>query len=272
MTLNGNPMQLLDINDLTKTDIHHIWKNVTEQPKKRINANIAWSYEGNGIRTRTSFLQAFQRLGLSHIELPNFLKTKESAQDLAGYMDSFYSMYVLRDGNHKRMADFAKASKRPVINAMSSEAHPCEVLTDGYFLDTHYKSITEARILLWGPTTNVFQSWHALSRALGLHLTHFCPLKYHTQTDVSYVDKLTEQYDVIITDAWPTGFSDTNFSLSVETLLELGSPMLLPTPPATTGNEVSFAPCDYDHFSGYAQKSLLLPVQAAIISYLLLHS
>lgn len=170
------------------------------------------------------------------------------------------------------MAEFAKASKRPVINAMSSEAHPCEVLTDGYFLDSHYKSITELRILLWGPTTNVFLSWYALTRVIGLNLTHFCPEKYHTQTDISYVKKLTEQYDIVITDAWPAGFSDTNFSLSVETLLKLGNPMLLPTPPTTTGNEVSFAPFEYNHFSGYAQKSLLLPVQVEIISYLHLHT
>jgi ornithine carbamoyltransferase len=264
--------QLLDINDLTKADIHHIWKNVAKQPAKRINGNIAWSYEGNGIRTRTSFLQAFQKLGLSYIELPNFLKTKESVQDLAGYMDPFYSMYVLRDGNHNRMADFANASKRPVINAMSSEAHPCEVLTDGYFLDSNYKSITELRILLWGPVTNVFLSWYSLSRVLGLNLTHFCPKQYHTLPDVSYVEKLTEKYDVIIIDAWPAGFSNKKYSLSVQALLELGSPILLPTPPTTTGNEVLFAPCDYDHFSGYAQKSLLLPVQETIISYLLLHT
>lgn len=88
--------------------------------------------EGNGIRTRTSFIQTFQELGLSFVELPNLLKTPERAADLAGYLDPFYDAYVVRESNHQRLAEFAFASQRPVIIAMSGMGHPCEVLTDAF--------------------------------------------------------------------------------------------------------------------------------------------
>jgi len=261
---------ILDITDLEEDDIYQIWRSVKDRPDRTIEGNIAWSFEGNGIRTRTTFQRAFQRLGLSYVELPNFLKTSEIVEDLAGYMDPFYSLYVIRDNNHERMVSFAKASTKPVINAMSGEAHPCEVLTDGYYLNSKFESISELRILLWGPVTNVFKSWSALSKVLGLNLTHISPEGYELNTSgVTITDIVTGQFDVIVTDAWPSGFTSSQFTLTEKKLLELGSPLLLPTPPVTIGQELSFIPSSYDGFAGFAQKSLLLPVQEAIISHTL---
>jgi len=236
---------ILDITDLEEDDIYQIWRSVKDRPDRTIEGNIAWSFEGNGIRTRTTFQRAFQRLGLSYVELPNFLKTSEIVEDLAGYMD-------------------------PFINAMSGEAHPCEVLTDGYYLNSKFESISELRILLWGPVTNVFKSWSALSKVLGLNLTHISPEGYELNTSgVTITDIVTGQFDVIVTDAWPSGFTSSQFTLTEKKLLELGSPLLLPTPPVTIGQELSFIPSSYDGFAGFAQKSLLLPVQEAIISHTL---
>ncbi|MGB1239503.1 MAG: hypothetical protein ACPG4U_14890 [Pseudomonadales bacterium] len=262
--------KLLDISELTKEDIQQIWQRVRHGAEHTLQGNVAWSFEGNGIRTRTTFVQAFQQLGLNYVELPNFLKTGESAQDLAGYMDAFYDLYVIRESDHIRFQDFANFTDKPVINAMSSEAHPCEVLTDAYYLDHKYADLTQRRILLWGPLTNVFKSWHALSQVLGLDVTHYCPPAEHRELpDVTFTDAPSGQFDLVITDAWPSGFNDAAFALSEHTLLALGEPELLPTPPVTVGQELLFTPASYKRFAGYRQKQLLLPVQVAIISHLL---
>ena len=263
-------MKLLDINNLDKEDIYQIWEGVSEEGSRKHKGNIAWSFEGNGIRTRTTFIQAFQRLGLSYVELPNFLKTGESVQDLAGYMDPFYSMYIIRDNSHERMVEFANSTERPIINAMSSEAHPCEVLTDAFYLESKYGSLQQLRILLWGPATNVFKSWHSLAEVLGLNLIHYCPKEQHnTQNGVIYTDSPNDRYDVVITDAWPSSFSDEKYALSQNKLIDLDSPELLPTPPVTVGKELLFVPSSYDKFAGYSQKKLLLPVQKSIVSHML---
>ncbi len=121
-------MSLINVDDLSESEIHAIWV-LAGKPARPLNGTVAWSFEGNGIRTRTTFIQAFRELGLSYIELPNLLKTTERACDLAGYLDPFYAMYVVRESNHQKLQEFAAASSRPVINAMSSQAHPCEVQT-----------------------------------------------------------------------------------------------------------------------------------------------
>ncbi len=263
-------IKLLDIDQLQAHDIEQIWRHVTVTTAPALTGNVAWSFEGNGIRTRTTFLQAFQTLGLSYIELPNFLKTDESVVDLAGYMDGFYDVYVIRERNHSRLVEFAAATKRPLINAMSSEAHPCEVLTDAYYLSTRFTSLPDVRILLWGPMTNVFKSWHVLARVMGLNVTHYCPETYQTnEAPVRFVSQFSGHYDVLITDAWPSGFTDDRYALTKNTLAELGDPLLLPTPPVTVGNELAQPLSEYPGFVGYAQKQLLLPVQRAIITYLL---
>jgi len=264
---------LLDINDLTKSEILNIWEIVSNGAVQKADGHVAWSFEGNGIRTRTTFLQAFQKLGLAYVELPNFLKTNESVEDLAGYMDSFYSLYVIRDNNHQRMVDFAAVSNRPVINAMSSNAHPCEVLTDAYYLHNKFNELKEANILLWGPMTNVLKSWHSLAQVLDVSIAHYCPTEFQVPSpNITYIQTLSERFDAIITDAWPDSFNNKDYSLTEQHLLDLGSPILLPTPPVSIGNELDFAPSTSQLFSGYSQKSLLLPVQTAIISHLLSRS
>ena len=260
---------LIDLDDLSRDEILAIWKEAAS-PLARRTGNVAWSFEGNGIRTRTTFIQAFQQLGLDYVELPNFLKTAESVEDLAGYMDAFYDLYVIREGNHERLQAFAAASQRPVINAMSRLAHPCEVLADACYLHQQFDNIADLRILLWGPMTNVFRSWLALARVFGFRISQYCPQEYQTlPEEVNYLEQANGKFDVLITDAWPRDFTDGTFTLQAEHLPALGNPLLLPVPPVTLRQEIGFIPASSPLFAGYAQKRFLLPVQAALVAWML---
>lgn len=81
-------MQLVRIADLSANDIRSIWL-MAIKPSTPLTGTVGWSFEGNGIRTRTTFIQAFRELNLQFVELPNLLKTSERAADLAGYLDPF---------------------------------------------------------------------------------------------------------------------------------------------------------------------------------------
>lgn len=262
-------MNLISLSEVTPDDVRAIWRlAATAGPP--LAGRVAWSFEGNGIRTRTTFLQAFRDLGLSFVELPNLLKTGERACDLAGYLDPFYDLYVVRESNHQRLAEFAASSSHPVVNAMSSDGHPCEVLTDAYFIDAALVAIERARICLWGPPTNVFRSWHELARVLGISLYHVCDARFHDAApNVVYCASLDGSVDVVITDGWPTGTETSGSALSLEDLRRMGDPTLLPTPPFTIGRELEFDPLHYPGFAGYRQKELLLPVQKAILRLVL---
>lgn len=262
-------MNIVNLKDLTAQDILAIWA-LAKQPPQRCDGTVAWSFEGNGIRTRTTFIQAFGQLGLPFIELPNLLKSQERPVDLAGYLDPFYSLYVIRESNHQRLEAFAQASSRPVVNAMSAMGHPCEVLADGFYLHAEFGDIRKTTIGLWGPLTNVMRSWHELAEALGMVIVHFCGQGLHTvNPHVSWSDVVDRPVDVLITDSWPAGFTDAQWLLTEEHLRQLGNPLLLPTPPFFIGESVSVDPVGYAGFVGYEQKSALLRVQRAIVEYAL---
>jgi ornithine carbamoyltransferase len=260
-------MNLLDVNDLSAAQIRAIWALAAAPPQRRSGA-VAWSFEGNGIRTRTSFIQAFQQLGLAYVELPNLLKTNERACDLAGYLDPFYDLYVVRESNHERLREFAAASSKPVINAMSSAAHPCEVLSDACYINSKIGPIETAKIGLWGPPSNVFQSWHALAAVFGIKVHHFCGAEFHSEhAHVIFHSSPAETVDILVTDGWPSDFNDPAWSLTREHLTLLGNPKLLPTPPFSIGKELGFDPIFYEGFVGYEQKRVLLAVQRAILMH-----
>lgn len=267
MDLSDPTMNLISLAELSPADIRNIWR-FAAAPAVPLSGTVAWSFEGNGIRTRTTFIQVFRELGLAFTELPNLLKTGERACDLAGYLDPFYDMYVVRESNHARLTEFAAASRRPVINAMSSAGHPCEVLTDAYYVDTALAPLERARICLWGPPTNVLRSWHELAKVLSLSLVHVCEARFHEALpNVTFSQAPPASADIVITDAWPNGTDATGWSLSKQHLAEMGNPKLLPTPPFTIGRELDFDPTAYAGFVGYGQKELLLPVQKAILRF-----
>ncbi|CAN7272532.1 ornithine carbamoyltransferase [Acidovorax sp. LjRoot129] len=271
-------MNLIQLTDLQPADIRHIWSLVGDAPGPALNGTVAWSFEGNGVRTRTTFIEAFRRLGLAFTELPNLLKTGERPEDLAGYLDPFYVLYVVRESGHPLISAFAAASRRPVINAMSAQGHPCEVLTDAYYVDTKIKPLQEARVCLWGPSTNVFRSWHELAQVLEFELVQVCDRRFHEALPhVAFVEPehLPSAVDVVITDSWPASAeadatTQTDLMpLTEEHLATMGNPALLPTPPFTLGRELTVDPVDYPGFVGHAQKELLLPVQMAIVRWVL---
>lgn len=258
-------MKLLDVDSLTAAQVRALWAMAREPLCPRAGT-VGWSFEGNGIRTRTTFLEAFRQLGLAYVELPNLLKTEERPCDLAGYLDPFYAIYVVRESNHERLREFADASRRPVINAMSRSAHPCEVLADACYLDAHLAPIAELTIGLWGPPTNVLRSWHALAAVLGMRVHHFCGHEFHVAADhVVFHERVAQRVDVLVTDSWPSTFSDPAWSLNHAHLAALGHPRLLPTPPFFIGKELGFDPVGYPGFLGYDQKRSLLSVQRAIV-------
>lgn len=260
-------MNLVTLSTCSEHTIREIW-SLVNVPHPTNDQNVGWSFEGNGIRTRTTFIRAFRELGMQFTELPNLLKTDERAADLAAYLDAYFDLYVIRESNHEKLQAFADASSRPVINAMSSRGHPCEVLTDAYYLDRRFKNLKQVHICLWGPTTNVFRSWHELATSLGLKITQVCEERFHEQqSSVEFSSRTPSHVDVVITDAWPAGVDHSALALSSQHLMAMGAPALLPTPPFTVGRELLLDPVSYPGFVGYQQKQLLLPVQKAILRY-----
>jgi ornithine carbamoyltransferase len=148
--------------------------------------------------------------------------------------------------------------------------HPCEVLSDAFYIHCRFGDVRNVSIGLWGPVTNVIRSWHQLAQTLGMTIRHFCASQFHrVQDNVVFSDAPDACVDILLTDSLPSGYADQRWSLTAAHLAELGGPVLLPTPPFYIGEELGFDPVGYPEFAGYWQKSALLDVQRALLTYLL---
>ena len=116
-------MNLVHLSDLQPDDIRHIW-SLVNAPGPAMQGTVAWSFEGKGIRTRSTFIEAFRQLGLSFTELPHLLQTSERACDLAGYLDPFYALYVVRESDHARLAQVLGFELVQVCHRRFHEALP----------------------------------------------------------------------------------------------------------------------------------------------------
>ncbi|MBN1315659.1 MAG: hypothetical protein JXA42_09335 [Anaerolineales bacterium] len=240
--------------------------------------SAGYSFEGNSIRTRATFIKALNDLHIAPIEIPNLLKMQEAPEHLAGYLDNWFDLYIIRDRNHEKLVRFADCTGKPVINAMTSEAHPCEVLADLYSVWKEKGGLARLKFCVIGPPTNVLNSWLAAGKVLGLEMVHVRPQEYAPEAagDISVVHNKQEgleNADVILTDAWPPGFEDRTYHLTLGDLKGAKTDAwVIPCPPFNVENEVDRDVVESVYFAGYGQKRYLYDVQKALIVFLLCES
>lgn len=275
MTLQSK--DLITLTDLSPADIAHIFDLADRSDSlafpRSAGLTACTSFEGNSIRTRATFVKALVDLGITPVDVPNLLKTGEDVRHLAGYLDNWVDLYILRDRDHERMAAFAASSAKPVINAMTAQAHPCEVLADLYSIQKEKGDVRRLRYCILGPRTNVLASWQRIGQVMGLDMVHVLPPGTAPNVppgiEVSHVkaDGLTGA-DVILTDAWPQGFSDPSLQLTLADLAAAKpDAWVIPCPPFNVAQEIRAEVIDSHYFAGYAQKRYLYDVQKALIAF-----
>ena len=266
--------QLLSINDLSTDDVELIFqlaKKIKDgyQPKFS-NVTGAYSFEGNSLRTRATFLKAMASLEITAIELPNLLKTKEDKNHLASYMDQWIDLYVIRESNHATLEMFAHASQRPVINAMSNQEHPCEILADAFYLQQRFGKLQDLKFCLVGPAGNVLRSWREFCELFKLEYVQVIPEELENSGAKQVTHSLEEgirDANVILTDSWPEGVFDSHYQVTLGALqLAARDALVIPCPPFDTTKEVHLGVIASSYFAGYKQKSDLYVVHKAILT------
>jgi ornithine carbamoyltransferase len=268
---------LLSIQDLAVDDIEkifHLAETLENGPLPSFaGLTCAYSFEGNSLRTRATFLKAMANLKLTAIELPNLLKTKEDKTHLAHYLDQWIDLYVIRESDHEALGLFAKASQKPVINAMSAKAHPCEVLSDAYYLWKRFVHLQELKVCLVGPATNVLRSWRELCELFQIEYVQVRPDQEKDVQEGKIVHSLSkgiQDADVILTDHWPEGSFEPAYQLTLSSL-QFANPhaLVIPCPPFDTTQEIHPEVIASPYFADYEEKRDLYVVHQAILVNLL---
>lgn len=166
-----------NISDFSKDDILKILK-FNNNIKSLQNKSIGLLFEKYSTRTRLSFAVGISSLGGNAINI-RFeelnISRDESFEDTFLAMECYLDGLVYRTEDHQKLIQASRYFKKPIINALSDQSHPCQSLSDLLTLKEHFNSL-EIHILWMGDMNNVCFSFVEATNLLeGLKLTICTP-------------------------------------------------------------------------------------------------
>ena len=241
-------------------------------------------FSESSIRTRITFEKAVWNLGGQSILFPpSALEQKEELKDVAGYLANWVDIAIIRHPSLDIIRSLARHAPFPIINAMTTANHPCEILGDYFGIRSLEKDQKHLRLTFVGPSGNILRSWTNLAAAMGFTLVHVCREGERVMDDspsyvfTSQLEESLENCDVLLTDPLPPEFQDSSYLARYQITrrhvdrLPNGS-LFNPCPPFSRGEEISDDALNSEAFVGYEFKRSLLHVHQAIIRFCLENS
>ncbi len=237
---------------------------------------VVMFFPASSIRTRVSFEKGINLLGGHSILFdPATLDKKEDIKDVCGYLQNWADAVIVRQKDIRILDKMAEVMSIPVINAMTDDNHPCEMMSDLYTLSNIRSDYLKDEYLFVGADGNIGRAWREASEAFGFSLAQSCPTEYKL-SGVVFNDNLKDAIvgkDIICTDSIPSDmtedFKDYQITFDLMRLANDGA-ILNPCPPFYRGEEVSQDVIDSEFFVGYEFKKNLLKVQQAILIFCML--
>jgi ornithine carbamoyltransferase len=168
-------------------DLGHQIKARRWREKPLEGRHFAMLFQRPSHRTRVSFEVGIARLGGTITTLTGQdvqLGFRESVGDAAKVLDRYVDGVIARLRAHADLLQLAKASEKPVINALTDRSHPCQVLADLMTIEEVKGELSEQRIVYIGDGNNVANSLIEASALTGFDLTVISPPGYHPQQSV----------------------------------------------------------------------------------------
>lgn len=256
---------------------------------------LAMLFEKASTRTRVSFEAGMAQLGGTSIYLNTSetqLKNEETIEDTARAVSRMVDLVMIRTGPHSRLEAFAKESEVPVINGLTNDSHPCQVMGDIMSFIEKRGSIKGAVVTWIGDANNVLYSWLYAASILGFKVHISAPLGYSinpTQVpdnDDCYdfflsPEEAAEGADLVTTDNWRSCGYDENQAKRQsksarwqvnETVMKAAKPdaLFMHCLPAFRGQEVSSEVIDGPQSVVWDEAENRLHFQKALMEYLLL--
>ena len=146
-----------------------------------VDRTLVMVFEKSSTRTRLSFEAGMQQLGGNAIYLntqDSQLGRGEPIEDAAQVMSRMSDMVMIRTFGQEIIERFAKYSRVPVINGLTNEHHPCQVLADVFTVIEHRGSIKGKTVAWVGDANNMLYSWLQAAQIFDFHLNVSTPKGY----------------------------------------------------------------------------------------------
>ena len=178
---------------------------------------LAMIFEKASTRTRVSFEAGMYQLGGSVVHLTtdgSQLGRAEPIEDSAKVISRMVDLVMIRTFGQDKIERFAEHSRVPVINGLTNEFHPCQILADIFTYIEHRGSIS-GKVVAWvGDGNNMANTWLQAAELLGFTVHVSTPSGYEVDQDVAGI-RSPDSYkvfkdpmdacrgaDLVTTDVW----------------------------------------------------------------------
>jgi len=283
---NLTKKQILELLDLADEIKEKHKRGEDYKPLK--NKTVITSFPSTSLRTRISFETGIFQLGANSINMEIDFNGKEPLRDKVGYLNCWIDYLVIRNSNQNVIEEIAKQAEFSVINAMSKQSHPCEILSDLQTIRELRKDLSNLKFVFVGEGANICNTWFEVAGKLGLNLTQICPKGYevdqklfqyaknNSKGEIKITNDIREglnSADIILTDGWPINKDNEAefkkflpYQINLEKIEIANKDCIVsPCPPFTRGNEIVEEIIKSNYFIGYKAKENLLHMQKSII-------
>ncbi|MBF0310116.1 MAG: ornithine carbamoyltransferase [Magnetococcales bacterium] len=264
---------------------------------------LAMIFEKNSTRTRVSFEAGMFQMGghalfLSSRDLQ--LGRGESIADSARVLSRYVDAIMIRTYSHAIVEELALHATVPVINGLSDDYHPCQVLADLFTYREKRGSLKGKRVAWVGDGNNMAYSWAMAAARVGFRLVMACPAGYEPQPHFlekaqclagapasTRIEVLRDPRDavrgadLVVTDTWTSMGQEKERAVRLqafagycvdESLMALAAPdaLFMHCLPAHRGEEASDAVLDGPQSVVWDEAENRLHVQKAILEWLIL--
>jgi len=255
---------------------------------------LAMVFEKASTRTRVSFEAGMYQMGGSVIHITtgdSQLGRAEPIEDTARVISRMVDIVMIRTFGQAKLERFAAHSRVPVINGLTNEYHPCQILADIFTFIEHRGPIAGRTVAWVGDANNMAYTWLQAAQGLGFRLNVSTPPGY--ALDASLVQdgehlqvfadpmQAARGADLVTTDVWTSmGFEAENevrarafadWQVDAEMMQAAGrDAVFMHCLPAHRGEEVSADVIDGEQSLVWDEAENRLHVQKALMEYLLL--
>ena len=229
------PKHFLQLKDLTRDELEYVFARTRwikdkfkryEPYHPLFDRTLVMIFEKQSTRTRLSFEAGMHQLGGAAI----FLSTRDSqlgrgepVEDAAQVISRMCDIVMIRTFEQDIVERFARHSRVPVINGLTNEYHPCQILADIFTFIEHRGSIAGRTVAWIGDSNNVCNTWLQAAEVFDFNVHVSTPPGYEVEPERAglYGTDHYEQFsdpmeaarnaDLVTTDVWTSmGFEAEN--------------------------------------------------------------
>ncbi len=295
----------LQFNDLNRDEFEHVFQRAHwiknqfktyQQYWPLQDRTLVMIFEKASTRTRLSFEAGMQQLGGSAIYLntrDSQLGRGEPVEDAAQVISRMSDVVMIRTFEQEIIERFAANSRVPVINGLTNEYHPCQIMADIFTYIEHRGSIKGKTVAWIGDSNNVCNTWLQAAEVLDFNVHVSTPPGYEVEPERAnlygndhfevFADPMdaAKGADLVTTDVWTSmgceaeneermrDFADWQVDADMMRVAAKDA-LFMHCLPAHRGEEVSAEVIDGKQSVVWDEAENRLHTQKALMEYLLL--